>query len=116
MFANYIQPPNYENIIKNLYAEMPQIKEGVLRPRFTTFLQMWGSSALGFDIAKDGGRVLSGQVMTEAYTTVAQLSEDVYAVCFEEKPCYLVEKPTERFFEDLRNHRMLSKSNAIKLY
>lgn len=54
--------------------------------------------------------------MTEAYTTVAELSPTLYIVCFNEEPCYAVENPTDAFFEDVKNRCMVSKDKSKEGY
>ena len=74
------------------------------------FLQGWGSTALGF-----GG--IGGAAMSEAYTTVfSDVLQDVHVVFFGNKPAYIVEKPTDRFFEDLKNRNMASVSDSKTIY
>lgn len=41
------------------------------------FLQLWGSTALGFDKDDKGNSCLGGQAMTEAYTTVFEIEAEV---------------------------------------
>lgn len=65
------------------------------------FSQVWGSTALGF-----GG--VGGQAMTSAYTVVIRGPHSDYAVYFSGRLAYHIQIPTERFFEDMANHRMLS--------
>lgn len=75
-----------------------------------TFPQMWGSTALGFD-------VIGGQAMTEAYTTVVhERTTDIYIIFFGEKPCYSLTDPTEEFFEDLKNLQIASINEARERY
>jgi hypothetical protein len=64
------------------------------------FIQMWGSTALGF-----GG--IGGQAMTNAYTTVIwDNSLGVYAVYFANRPAYTMWSPNQIFFEHLRDRNM----------
>lgn len=81
---------------------------------FRLFEQIWGNSALGFDI--DG--YLSCQVMTYAYTVVVSGyigEQKVYGVFFDEELAYIVDKPNKLFFQDLERGIMKSVSKA-KLY
>lgn len=75
-----------------------------------TFPQMWGSTALGFD-------VIGGQAMTEAYTTVVhERVTNIYIIFFGEKPCYSLVDPTKEFFEDLKNLRIAGIREARERY
>lgn len=78
--------------------------------RLEMFCQTWSNTATGFDL--DGG--LSGQMFVDEYTTVATVFirgnnvEKVYVVCFGESIAYIVRKPNEKFFRDLKNRNMYS--------
>ena len=75
-----------------------------------TFPQMWGSTALGFD-------VIGGQAMTEAYTTVVhERVTNTFVIFFGEKPCYSLIDPTEEFFGDLKNLRIAGINEARERY
>lgn len=111
-----LKPPSYENIINNIKEKCPNLKDKDFMPRFDTFIQMWGSTCLGFDINENGEAMFGGQVMTEAYTTVAELSPTLFIVCFNEEPCYAVENPTKEFYDDVKNRCMTSRSKANKRY
>lgn len=78
-------------------------------PELHVFPQIWGSTALGF-----GG--IGGQAMTSAYTTVAV---DEYSgfcgVFFGTRMAYLIKKPNQKFFEDMKNERMATK-NRMAIY
>ena len=111
-----LKPPSYENIINNIKEKCPNLKDKNFVPRFDTFIQMWGSTCLGFDIDENGEAMFGGQVMTEAYTTVAELSPTLFIVCFNEDPCYAVENPTKEFYDDVKNRCMTSRSKANKRY
>lgn len=81
------------------------------------FPQTWGSTATAFDIMPDGSPAVAGCAMTEAYTTVIhEIVTDSYGVFIGNKPCYIVFDATEVFFEDLKNLRMKSLSQAKKYY
>lgn len=110
------KPPNYDNIIKNIKEKCPNLRDKDFMPRFDTFIQMWGSTCLGFDVDDNGEAMFDGQMMTEAYTTVAELSPTLYIVCFNEEPCYAVENPTDAFFEDVKNRFMVSRSKSKERY
>ena len=108
--------PNYDNIINNIKDKYPKLKGKKISPRFDTFIQIWGSTALGFDVDESGNAMVAGQVMTEAYTTVCNLSDTLWIVCFGEEPCYAVENPTDKFFAYIRDRCMASRSEAKKRY
>lgn len=107
-----LKPPNYDNIIKNIKEKCPNLKDKNFMPRFDTFIQMWGSTCLGFDVDDDGTPMMGGSMMTEAYTTVCQLSDTLWIVCFNEEPCYAVTNPTDVFYEDVKNRCVASKSQS----
>lgn len=116
-----LKPPNYDNIIENIKKACPNINIDSCShfdtfPHFDTFIQMWGSTCLGFDVDDSGNSMFGGQMMTEAYTTIVELSLTLFIVCFDEEPCYAVTNPTNEFYEDIRNRRMVSKSEAGKRY
>ena len=94
------------------------------RFRMYVFPQTWSSTALGF-----GG--CGGQAITEAYTTVVEMSWDyvnktddirglnlttsddrIYAVFFDGKLAYICLNPNEQFFEDLNNRYMRSQNQS----
>lgn len=68
------------------------------------FTQMWGSTALGF-----GG--IGGAAMTTAYTHIIRGPSGEHAVYFNGRFAYLVERPTDKFYQDVRDHNMTSVSN-----
>ena len=86
------------------------------------FPQTWSSTALGFD--KHGG--LSGQAITDAYTTVVEIKYRVkgggfypvdntyYAVFFDGRFAYMYMNPSKIFFKDLNNHTMRSQNESTK--
>ena len=87
------------------------------------FPQTWSSTALGFDGC-------GGQAITEAYTTVVEmtsykfesskdiggiykkLEDKVYAVFFNEKIAYMCLNPNFEFFRDCNNMHMESQKGA----
>lgn len=111
-----LKPPNYNNIIKNIKEKCSNLKDKKFMPRFDTFIQMWGSTCLGFDIDENGEAMFGGQMMTEAYTTIAELSPTLFIVCFNEEPCYVVTNPEQTFFTDIQRRIMASRSEAQKRY
>ena len=81
------------------------------------FPQTWPTTSLGFDRMPDGSPAIGGQAFTTAYTTVFhELNTDSYVVCFGAKHCYKVENANDAFFNDLRDRKMASLSDAFKRY
>ena len=118
-----------EYITDNLAIENFDILDNTYCHRFRSYVfpQTWGSTALGF-----GG--CGGQAITEAYTTVVEMSWDyvnktddirglnlitsddrIYAVFFDGKLAYICLNPNEQFFEDL-NNRCMRPQNESKAY
>lgn len=90
-----------------------------LRIDFTleAFPQMWGSTCTGFDVTENGEPTIGGCAMTEEYTIVIhERTTDCYCVFFGEQPCYKVTNANKDFYDDLKNHRMASLSEAKKRY
>lgn len=81
------------------------------------FPQMWGSTCTGFDVTENGKPTIGGCAMTEEYTIVIhERTTDCYCVFFGEQPCYKVTNANKDFYDDLKNHRMASLSEAKKRY
>lgn len=81
------------------------------------FPQMWGSTCTGFDVTENGEPTIGGCAMTEEYTIVIhERTTDCYCVFFGEQPCYKVTNANKDFYDDLKNHRMASLSEAKKRY
>lgn len=97
------------------------------RFRMYVFPQTWSSTALGFSGC-------GGQAITEAYTTVVEMSWDyvnktddirglnlttsddkIYAVFFDGKLAYICLNPNEQFFEDL-NNKCMKPQNKSQAY
>lgn len=118
-----------EYITDNLAVETFKELKNSYAHRFKMFVfpQTWSSTALGF-----GG--CGGQAITEAYTTVVEMSWDyvnktddirglnlttsddrIYAVFFDGKLAYICLNPNEQFFEDL-NNRCMKPQNESKTY
>ena len=118
-----------EYITDNLAIENFDILDNTYCHRFKMYVfpQTWSSTALGF-----GG--CGGQAITEAYTTVVEMSWDcvnktdnirglnlttsddrIYAVFFDGKLAYMCLNPNERFFEDL-NNKYMKPENESKMY
>lgn len=100
-------------------AEKHKAQHKFFHPHFTVqvFPQIWGSTCTGFDMTDNGHATIGGCAMTEEYTTVIHESvTDIYGVFFGSLPCYIVDNPTQDFFEDLHNRQMASKSEARERY
>lgn len=83
----------------------------------TMFPQVWGSTCTGFDVAADGSQAICGSALTKEYTTIlCETLTGSYIVCFGDRPCYKVTNPSEDFFNDMRQHRMVSLSEAKGRY
>jgi hypothetical protein len=68
---------------------------------YSMFPQTWGSTALGF-----GG--IGGQAVTSAYVCVIQSNlVGGYAVYFSGRFAYMIDRPNEKFIEDIERHRMV---------
>lgn len=81
------------------------------------FPQLWGSTCTAHDITRDGSPALAGSAMTKAYTVVMQETlTETFFVFVDNKPCYIVENPTEVFYDDLRKRNIKSKSMAMDAY
>lgn len=121
---NYPDFKKFEKILlRNIYNNHPDWKENVFMVNYNVemFPQTWASTAGGFE---EPG-MLAGQAMTTDYTTVMSadiwLKDDpdshvVYGVFFGNKPAYMVENPTDVFFEDFRNKNMKSRYKAKEAY
>lgn len=74
------------------------------------FPQTWSSTALGF-----GG--LGGAAMTTAYTIVLESNYGLgCCVYFQGKFAYRIDKPNDRFFQDINNRQMVKVKEANDLY
>ena len=119
--------PNFELIefkcVETAYKCHKEILKNArfLKTRMDSFLQTWGSTALGFDA--EG--CCAGQAFTDAYTTVVELSwcvnfddskDRIYGVFFGNEIAYMFINPNEQFFEDLKNRNMRSQKDAMKEY
>ena len=69
------------------------------------FLQTWGSTSLGFDT----GNEMSGQAITDAYTTVIEeINTEVFCIFFGDRLAYMVYDANDSFKEDLKNRSLAS--------
>lgn len=100
-----------------------------LKFRTDTFMQTWADTSTGFNI-KSG---FAGQAFTDEYTTVIEMKwctfesddrkkwhsnedDSIYGVFFGNELAYVFLNPNERFFEDLKNRRMLAQREAMETY
>lgn len=114
-----------ENTANILFEEL--MMHTIHRYKMYVFPQTWSTTALGFD--KIGG--CSGQAITEAYTTVVEitlykiesgkdirgityeeLDDKIYAVLFDGRIAYMCLNPNHKFLGDLSNMRMKSQREA----
>ena len=92
-------------------------KDSCLNFDIEVFPQIWGSTTTAFDITKENYPTIGGQMLTKAYTTVIKENfTETYGIFVDNKLCYVVTEPTEKFYEDLKNKSMQSLKNAKKLY
>ena len=105
--------PNLELLeykTQNILTKINNKKYKDLNLTADVFIQTWASTALGF-----GG--IGGQALCEAYTTVfGDVIKNVYVIFFGEKPAYIVENPTEKFFTDLKRRKMASVNESKNIY
>ena len=81
------------------------------------FPQLWGSTSTAFDICKDGSPAIGGCAMTKAYTVVIEETlTETYGVFVDNKPCYMVDNPSDEFYQNLSERNMKSLSAAKKSY
>jgi hypothetical protein len=77
---------------------------------YNVFPQDWSSTALGF-----GG--MGGQAITGAYTVIIESKQACgFCVYFGGRFAYRIEKPNEKFFDDIANRQMHEVQGAKKLY
>lgn len=96
-----------------MHATTPAVRRPTTRDFwvYAMFPQTWGSTALGH-----GG--MGGAAMTTAYTIVLECyALQEYLVYFGGTLCYKVSRTSENieaFFEDCKNHRLVSKRESTK--
>ena len=74
------------------------------------FVQTWGSTALGF-----GG--IGGQAFTSAYVSVIESNlTGEHAVYFHGRLAYVINRPNEKFWEDVHRHRMVDAKDGKSTY
>lgn len=77
---------------------------------YSMFPQTWSSTALGF-----GG--LGGNAITTAYTVVLESEHGAgFCVYFGGRFAYRIERPSEKFFEDIVSRQMCEVKTAKKIY
>jgi hypothetical protein len=77
---------------------------------YNMFPQTWGSTALGF-----GG--IGGQAITSAYVCIIESNlVGGYAVYFGGRLAYVIDRPNEKFIEDLQRHRMVDANLGKSTY
>ncbi len=97
-----IQERFYNAIRGELAKEYPEFEV------MAVFLQVWGSTALGF-----GG--IGGQSITAAYTTVIQNCNLGYAaVFFGNIMAHIVQRPNDKFWEDMQKGNMCAVRDCHK--
>jgi hypothetical protein len=77
---------------------------------YAMFPQSWGSTALGF-----GG--IGGQAITSAYVCVIESNlVGGYAVYFNARLAYVINRPNEKFMTDIAGHRMVDANLGKNTY
>ena len=77
---------------------------------YSMFPQTWSSTALGF-----GG--IGGQAITSAYVCIIESNlVGGYAVYFSSRLAYVINRPNEKFIEDISRHRMVDAKLGKKTY
>ena len=100
-----------------LYKKENDIKYAAFDFNTTMFPQVWESTCTGFDVAADGSPAIGGSAMTKEYTTIlCETLTGSYIVCFGDRPCYRVTNPSKDFLNDMKQHSMVSLSEAKGRY
>ena len=77
---------------------------------YSMFPQIWSSTALGF-----GG--IGGQAITSAYVCIIESNlVGGYAVYFGGRLAYVIDRPNEKFIEDIERHRMVDANLGKSTY
>jgi hypothetical protein len=77
---------------------------------YNMFPQTWSSTALGF-----GG--IGGQAITSAYVCIIESNlVGGYAVYFGGRLAYVINRPNEKFIEDIQRHRMVDANLGKSTY
>jgi hypothetical protein len=77
---------------------------------YSMFPQTWSSTALGF-----GG--IGGQAITSAYVCIIESNLiGGYAVYFGGRLAYVINRPNEKFIEDIERHRMVDANLGKSTY
>lgn len=105
----------------NLFADLDDCGFAFVDISLDTFRQTWMNTGCGWTEPMQ----ITGQALTEDYTTVASIQKTVpngtakmkekwaYVVFFGNKGAYTVTDPKPEFFEDLKNRRMLGRYEAL---
>lgn len=104
--------PEYPNLplIEYIFNQVFRNAHVGVRPdiKATVFLQTFPNTARIFE----DGRGFSGQAFCDEYITVMWCENTkIYAVFGGNKLAYYVEKPNQKFFDDLKNHDMKTVSH-----
>ena len=81
---------------------------------YSSFIQTWGSTALGFN-------GWGGSMMTDAVTTIVEVAHHgtnsiVWHVFFGGRFAYAIKEPNEQFFTDWNNCCMTDVYSATEIY
>jgi hypothetical protein len=77
---------------------------------YSMFPQTWSSTALGF-----GG--IGGQAITSAYVCIIESNlVGCFAVYFGGRLAYVINRPNEKFIEDIERHRMVDANLGKSTY
>lgn len=105
------------SVATNIAAEDGKFKN--VNTILDMFLQTWPNTAGGF--SEPG--MMAGQAFTEEYTTVAKCqrsneisgpSQDMYIIFFGNHGAYTITNPSDAFFSDLKNRKLLGKYEALQ--
>lgn len=93
----HIPLPNISKMVEETYLCTEEPSD-VSEMHIYSFLQPTPSS----------GARLPSQKNAYKYTTVIEVSSEVYAVFFDEKLAYIIKRPNRYFFKDLKERKMAS--------
>ena len=108
--------PDLKAIYDKVLSAIPL--KTVYRISMETFMQTWPDTAGGF--SEPG--MMSGQAMTEGYVTIvtvdlykdiAKKDKTMYITFFGNEGAYVTTDPKPAFFEDIKNHHMQDKYDAL---
>lgn len=81
------------------------------------FKQVWENRCLAFDLSEHGEKRVGGQIEAEAYTIIFyEPFTNTYIVFINNKICYEIQNPNEKFLRDLKHHKLCPLSKASRLY